>query len=248
MQKYKEVKIKKKESSIFDTVKHDNMKKIVLLAIAVLALASCNVKDNAQAGFEKLYKEHANDQQGVDAFTTLITNFWTPEKSLQEYGKASEAVKKDAKIFIKMDAISHIDDVLPGKPYKEIKGPNALSGDTLCIGDILAQGKPVLVDFWASWCGPCRREIKSHLLDIAKDGKLNIVGIAVWEDALEDTQEAIKALGITWPVIYTGGRLLSPSSRYGVIGIPTLFLIAPDGTILGSGHSVDEIPAIKEYL
>lgn len=190
--------------------------------------------------YKETYNQHKEDSLGLTLFVPIITNFCTAEEALAMYDESSEMIRNDAKVKVKIESFKYAATVAPGNPYKEITGVDALSGDPLALSSFVGGDKPVLVDFWASWCGPCRREIKNRLLELAAGGSVQIVGVAVWEDSVEDTKGAMSELGITWPVIFTGGRENSPSVQYGVLGIPTLFLISPDGTILASGHSVEE--------
>ena len=122
-------------------------------------------------------------------------------------------------------------------------------GKTQKLSDFVGKGQYVLVDFWASWCGPCRAEIP-NLIDVYnkyKDKNLNVLGVTV-SDRVEDSKGAIEELGINYPQIM-GEQSTTAADLYGVMGIPHIILFGPDGTILKRGLRGPEIEAaVKECL
>ena len=103
--------------------------------------------------------------------------------------------------------------------------------DGVKFSDYVGRGKYILVDFWASWCNPCRKEIpniKAVYEEFAGD-RFDILSVAVW-DKPEDTVKAAEEEGIAWNQIINAQQV--PTDIYGIQGIPHIILFGPDGTIL----------------
>ncbi|MBQ5410655.1 MAG: TlpA family protein disulfide reductase, partial [Bacteroidales bacterium] len=99
------------------------------------------------------------------------------------------------------------------------------------FSDYVGNGKYVLVDFWASWCGPCKEEIPNikKVYNKYNGEDFDVLSVAVWDKATASISAA-NALGITWKQIIDAQRI--PTDIYGIQGIPHIMLIGPDGTIL----------------
>ncbi len=113
-------------------------------------------------------------------------------------------------------------------------------GTEFKLSDVVGKGDYVLADFWASWCGPCRREMPG-LKDIygKYNGKgLKIVGIAVWDEPA-DTHKAVAQMQLPWQIVDNAQRI--PTDIYGIMGIPHIIMFAPDGKIAFRGLTGEEL-------
>jgi thiol-disulfide isomerase/thioredoxin len=117
----------------------------------------------------------------------------------------------------------------PGQPL-DLKF-KAVDGTDVDLSKL--RGKVIMVDFWATWCGPCRREIPNV---VATYNQLHNAGFEIVGISLDQSRESLlaytKQAGMTWPQYFDGkGWTNDISSRFGINAIPTAWLVDKKGLV-----------------
>lgn len=154
---------------------------------------------------------------GKDESITKIRNQYLDEQKQQENTKS----------------------VTKGHPFKDIEATTA-DGKKIKLSEIIKKNKYTMLDFWASWCMPCRAEFPNQRKAYKQ---YHQKGFEIYAVSLDDTMKSwLKALekeNTPWyNLIVIKGMKGNSTNAYGVNSIPATFLIAQNGTIIASGDEL----------
>ncbi|GHU56692.1 thiol:disulfide interchange protein [Bacteroidia bacterium] len=206
--------------------------------------------DAKAASVHKLYlKSHSNSPLAANAFFNF--RYVLPVDLQQEIvSGAGDVFKAYPGIDKRIEHLAILDKVAIGKKFTDFEMPDT-KGKNHLLSEYVGNGKVTLIDFWASWCPPCRRSIP-HLREVYaanKDKGFEIVGVSL-DRTKEAWEKGIADLQITWPQLSDVQYWKNAGAAlYGVNSIPHTVLVDKDGTIIAKNLHGEALDAkLKEIL
>ncbi len=184
---------------------------------------------------ELMSMQFTNVEINPDLDEDLFT--YTPEEGEEVMDMTDNIIamlKGETPTFPGMDAEDDTAHLQQGDPAPDFEIPTT-DGDTFSLS--AHRGQPVLIDFWATWCGPCRAKMPEmvELYEEYHDRGLVVIGISLDRERSELDEYLAEHPELAWPHGFgDAGQQTEVAQSYGVISIPHLVLVDPDGNVRGS--------------
>jgi len=190
---------------------------------------------------KKFATDHVNTLAGTHVFMNSFYGYSLSEKEavVALMNAETKKVKRINEIIADMEVEKK---VAVGQMYIDIKLPT-ISGDSLALSSLVGKTDFVMIDFWASWCGPCMQFLPDLQAFYTKNKgpKLQIYGVSL-DDSKEAWAGAVTAHKIEWKLVSDlKGWKCAGSRAYAVNSIPATILIDKSGKIVGKNLSISEM-------
>lgn len=205
--------------------------------------------ENLQGRFTAFIKRYAekNISNQFGMFMLLYyQDLFSPEDLLALAGKLPDELQKTPDMQKLISEMKHKTNTGVGGKLPDMT-INDIYGKPVRLYDEIAKNDITLIDFWASWCGPCRAEMPNvvALYEENKSKGFGVIGISLDEDK-DKWQSAVKNLGMKWVQLSDlKGWNSSAATAMGVSAIPQTVIVDKKGTILAIGLRGE---ALKDFI